>query len=247
MKRCIIITGYIEGSIRRICPQLFSPDPPADSDTLLLCADGGYRLAKREGLIPHVIIGDFDTFDDQKEDEPAARHKIIRVPAEKDDSDTMLCIKYGIEQGCDSFLLVGGMGGRLDHTVANLQALAYLISRGKPASMQDEATFVTLCRPGSFTLCAKNPQNFAAHPQNFTAKSADPASQADALPPYRYFSLFSWSPVCRGVSIEGAKYPMENGQLSCDFPLGLSNEFQEDHVQISLKTGLLLVIMSRRP
>ena len=222
MKQCIIITGYIEGSISKIYPEIITatPEDSAFSNTspVVLCADGGYRLAQNEDIVPHVIIGDFDTFDGMDDDTPNAG-QIIRVPVEKDDTDTMLCIKYGLEQGCDSFVMIGGIGGRLDHTFANLQAMAYLASRGVNATMKDEETCVTLLTPGTHTLHRSE---------------------------YRRFSLFSYSPACEGLSVHGAKYELEQGRLEYTFPLGVSNEFKNDTVDISFTEGMLLVIMNHQ-
>ena len=215
MKRCVIITGYIEGSIRNICPELFDSSA---SKPLTLCADGGYRLAAKEGLIPQVIIGDFDTFDGMETDVPEAG-QIIRVPVEKDDTDTLLCIKYGLEQGCDSFLIIGGIGGRLDHTFANLQSLAYLTSHGAEVVMKDEETCVTMLSSGVHTL-----------------------RQSD----YRRFSLFAWSPTVEDLSIRGSKYELEHGKLENTFPLGVSNEFTKTDVELSFHSGMMLVIMNHQ-
>lgn len=226
MKRCIIITGYIEGSIRTICPELFDSCSNKDSEALILCADGGYRLASKEGLIPHVIIGDFDTFDGMDTDVPDAG-QIIRVPVEKDDTDTLLCIKYGLEQGCDSFTIVGGLGGRLDHTFANLQSLAYLASLEKEAVLKDEETCVMIKASGVHKL----------H-RGSTAEGG--------CRPYRRFSLFSWTPTVEGLSIRGAKYELENGKLENTFPLGVSNEFLQDEVEIEFRNGLVLVILNHQ-
>lgn len=232
MKHCVIITGYIEGSIRRICPELFLHSP--SQQPLILCADGGYRLAEREGLLPHVIIGDFDTFDNMEDDHRLTRtdeafpSEILRVPVEKDDTDTMLCIKYGLEQGCDSFTIVGGLGGRLDHTFANLQALAYLTARGATVTMKDEETCVTMLSPGTHQL----------------HRGSDSAEGDDK--PYRRFSLFAYSPTCEGLSIRGAKYELEHGHLDHTFPLGVSNEFIQDIVHITFTEGMLLVIMNHQ-
>ncbi|MBO5666264.1 MAG: thiamine diphosphokinase [Firmicutes bacterium] len=228
MKHCIIITGYIEGSIRAICPEAFNPISAEDPALpLILCADGGYRLASKEGLIPHVIIGDFDTFDGMQEDQPEVRSEaeirgeILRVPVEKDDTDTLLCIKYALEQGCDHFTIVGGLGGRLDHTFANLQSLAYLTALGKDAVLKDEETCVMIKAPGNHVL----------HRQ-------------DDRRPYRRFSLFSWSPAVEGLSIRDAKYELENGRLEHTYPLGVSNEFLHEEVHLAFEEGLLLIIQN---
>jgi len=232
MKHCVIITGYIEGSIQKICPELFLHPP--GQQPLILCADGGYRLAEREGLLPHVIIGDFDTFENMESDPRLTRtdeafpSEILRVPVEKDDTDTMLCIKYGLKQGCDSFLIIGGIGGRLDHTIANLQALAYLASRGITVTMKDEETCVTMLSPGT-------------HHLHRSSNSAEGGCK-----PYRRFSLFAYSPACEGLSIRDAKYELDHGHLENTFPLGVSNEFSQDTIHLSFPEGMLLVIMNHQ-
>ena len=232
MKHCVIITGYIEGTIRTICPELFVPTKK--NAPLILCADGGYRLAEQEGLLPHVIIGDFDTFDNMEDDVRLTQtdadfpSEILRVPVEKDDTDTMLCIKYGLEQGCDSFTIIGGLGGRLDHTFANLQSLAYLVAQGASVIMKDEETCVTMLSPGTHQL------------------HRDSDSAEGGCQPYRRFSLFAYSPTCEDLSIRGAKYELDHGHLDHTFPLGVSNEFVEDTIEISFAKGTLLVIMNHQ-
>ncbi|MEA4987868.1 MAG: thiamine diphosphokinase, partial [Anaerovorax sp.] len=103
MKRCIIITAYLKKSIRQSLR--------IHDDDFIICADGGYELAKKEGIVPHIVIGDFDSGNAPEKDSET----VIHVPAEKDDTDTLLCLKYGIETGFHVFGIVGGIGGRLDH------------------------------------------------------------------------------------------------------------------------------------
>lgn len=88
----------------------------------VIAADGGWQYCKREGIVPDLLLGDFDSL----EVVPEFAH-IHRVPVEKDDSDMMLAIKDGLTHGQREFHLYGGMGGaRSDHTLANMQSLLYL-------------------------------------------------------------------------------------------------------------------------
>ena len=88
------------------------------AEDYVIAADGGYTACRRAGVEPQLLLGDFDSLAEV----PALPH-VERVPVEKDDTDMMLAIKWGLERGETLFHLYGGMGGqRTDHTVANLQA-----------------------------------------------------------------------------------------------------------------------------
>ena len=75
-----------------------------------------------EGIKPHILIGDFDSLDTEDADCP-----VIRLQAEKDDTDTLVCFRHGLEKGFNDFIILGGLGGRLDHTFANLQILSHAV------------------------------------------------------------------------------------------------------------------------
>lgn len=214
MNRCIIITSYQSASLKESWD--FRPDD------FIICADGGYSHARKAGIAPHVVIGDFDSVDfgpveNDSADPGLPKCRVIRVQAEKDDTDTMICVKYGIEQGCDQFYVLGGLGGRLDHTVANLQTMCYAVENGKTIWFLDGKNRATLRDPGSLTV--------------------------EAHRDYK-ISLFAFGESCEGVSISGVKYPLENHLLKNDFPLGVSNEFLEKNAEISHRSGKLLVILS---
>ena len=112
----------------------------------VIAADGGYLACKRRGIVPDLLLGDFDSME-----EPADFPKVLRLPVEKDDTDTFLAAKYALERGCRAFHIYGGTGGRLDHTLANLQLLVWLSRRGARGYLYDETfTYVdlfTLARP----------------------------------------------------------------------------------------------------
>lgn len=184
------------------------PVAPGPKD-FILAADGGYRHCLAAGLRPDLLLGDFDSLEHLPEDIP-----IHTFPVEKDDTDTMLAMKYGLEQGYRTFHLYGSTGGRMDHTLANLQALGYLAQAGATGYLYDESyVFTALCN-GALSL---------------------PARESGI------FSLFCLGPEAKGVSIRGAQYPLDRAPLSPFFPLGVSNHFQGKPVEIQVEDGCLLV------
>ena len=98
---------------------------PIRAQDYIIAADGGYVHTKALGLSPDTVLGDFDSLGFVPEN-------ALRFPVEKDDTDAMLAVRLGLEQGCDRFLLYGSLDGpRLEHTVANFQTLAFLLDRSK--------------------------------------------------------------------------------------------------------------------
>lgn len=202
-RRCVIFTALCEGDPRRA----YAPR----AGDCVLCADGGWLLARELGATPALVIGDFDSSD------PPTDAAVCRVPAEKDDSDTMLCLKRGLAMGYEDFLIVGGFGGRIDHTLANLQALHYAVRRGARAEMRDGLRWAAAVWDGDLRV------------------PADVLGEGSAK-----LSVFALSDACRGVSIRGTKYTLEDAALSNAFPLGLSNEFAGEAAEIGVREGALL-------
>ena len=183
-------------------------------EVLLIAADGGMRYCRLFGIKPDVCLGDFDSVDEE-DAEVFASSLSVRLPREKDDTDTMAAIKYGMEKECKEFVIFGGYGGRLDHTVANLQCLLYLRRRGCHGTMR----FL-----GGEALVLKNEL------LGFPAKSRG------------ILSLFAVGGPARGVTLEGLKYPLNRATVSEDFPIGISNEFTGRESRITVENGELLVV-----
>ena len=206
-RRCVIFTARCEGGPERAYI-------PEQGDTIL-CADGGWELARRAGVRPDCVIGDFDS-----SDEPADE-RTVRLPVEKDDTDTMLCLKAGLERGYDRFLIVGGFGGRFDHTLANLQTLHYAALHHARAEMRDGERWAAAVRDGKIEVPAPR------------------AARGRAVK----LSVFALSDACRCVTIRGTKYQVENATLTNAFPLGVSNAFAGERAVISVEEGTLLVTL----
>ena len=137
MKRCFIFAaGTIFGLRERPVPGDF-----------VIAADAGYRTCQQAGIVPNLLLGDFDSM--EQPDFP----NIHRSPVEQDDTDTMLAVKTALEQGCDTVYIYGGTGGkRLDHTLANLQTLLFLRRRGARGYLYDDDFVWTVIENESLTV-----------------------------------------------------------------------------------------------
>lgn len=181
----------------------------ADSD-YVIAADGGYDLLMRNNIYPDVLIGDFDSVNSE------INHKnIIKHPIEKDDTDSFLAYKYGYDKGYRTFVVYGGMGGRFDHTVANLQMLCNMAKNGARGFLLDDNTVVTAICNSKIRFSCENSGKFG---------------------------VFAHGKDAEGVSLKGVKYSIENAVITTDFPVGVSNEFVGNDAEVSVTDGVLLII-----
>lgn len=187
-------------------------------DALVIAADSGYDNAKALGLAERCdfVVGDFDS---TKERSFCSRAKIIRVPSEKNETDTELAINTALENGADELYIVGGLSGRLDHTLSNLYLLEALSKSGASAVICD----------------GRNRVRYLKERSSFLIPRSD----------YKYFGLISLEKETKGVSIEGAKYPLKNATLKRGTSLAISNEVSENFAMVSCKKGGLFVIESK--
>jgi thiamine pyrophosphokinase len=203
MKKCII---FCAGGFDALAEQI-------EEDALIIAADGGARHTETLGITPNIVLGDFDSLGYA----PAGAEIF---PVEKDDTDAMLAIKKGLALGCREFVLYGSLDGpRLEHTVANFQALQYLADRGAKGTLVGLRQIVTLI------------QNDTLH---FSARFEG------------YVSVFCLGSDARGVDIRSLQYEVENATLTAGFPLGVSNRFVGKEATISVRDGSLLLIWERK-
>lgn len=185
-------------------------------DDITVAADSGVKNALALGDHIDVAVGDFDSFPERDIPEDA---EIIRLKPEKDITDAQAAIEVAIERGASSFTIIGGLSGRLDHTLANLSILEDLAARGYYAIMTDGFSRVHYIN-GCSALIGRSG--------------------------FKYFSLIASTDVVKGVSIEGAKYPLKNARLTRkNGGFATSNEIEGNCALISLKKGAIYVIESR--
>ncbi len=204
IKRCVIIAaGELE-------PELDAHSVIGD-DAFIICADGGYDTAAALGITPQLFVGDMDSVLTP----PDGVEQVVS-PAEKDDTDTMLAVKLAIERGYRHITILGGLGGRLDHTIANLQTLLYCAQHGVRAHLAGK-------RDSAFVIkdeCVKVPAREG------------------------FVSVFSLTEQCEGVTLKGLRYPLCEALVTNSFPIGVSNEFRGPVAEISVRRGCLLVMFS---
>ena len=175
---------------------------------LVIAADRGLDNALRAGITPNLCVGDFDSAECPVPDGV----ECVRVRPEKDDTDTMLAADIAIERGYTELRFFCALGGRLDHTFANVQMLCNLLERNIKASIIGRNERVYLLR-GEISV------------QKYEG----------------YLSLFSYTNECV-VSMNGVKYPVERHRFTADYPLGVSNEIIAESATITVHEGTALVV-----
>jgi thiamine pyrophosphokinase len=177
----------------------------------VIAADRGFDSLMAYGVTPNLAVGDFDSLGHRP-----SHPNVIQLPAEKDDTDMVYAIRKGLALGYRRFVLLGGVGGRLEHTLGNLQLLDWLAIHGAQGFLAGEKTAATCLRDGK--------------------SISFPPSMAG------YLSVFCNSGAAEGVTLSGLKYPLEDYTLTGDFPLGVSNQFLGVEASVSVERGSLLLI-----
>jgi len=205
MKRCVIFGGGQIGDPEQIKNLVRQED-------YLICADSGYRHCVQLGFSPQLVLGDFDSYAGVVQSDC----ELLRYPIEKDDTDTMLALREGLRRGCDTFYLYGATGGaRLDHTLANLQSLAFLLRHGARGYLYDQNFVYTAIENETLTLTREVEWGIV--------------------------SLFSMGDRAEHITLEGLQYPLTDGTIDCGFPLGVSNHIVAPTARITVGRGPLLV------
>ena len=206
MRRCVIIGGAEITRYDQVKSYL------STGDYAIYC-DSGLRHREALELAPDLIVGDFDSHPD-----PRLPVETITLPREKDDTDTVYAVKEALKRGFEDFLLLGVVGGRLDHSLGNVSILLYLDALGKRGLIVDDYSEMEIIS----------------------------YQTAEVGPEFPYFSLLNISGTARGITLENAKYPLTDAEIRCDYQYGVSNEpLPGKTARICLKEGRLLLIRVR--
>lgn len=203
--KCIIVSGAPDDDYEFLKDRL-------DSSSYIIAADSGYLKCKKAGFIPNLIIGDFDS-----SPLPEADTEILKLPAEKDDTDTFFCIKKAIELGFPEIEMLCAFGNRADHNYSNMLCLEH-------------------CRKNNVKCSIVNRRN--------KIQLVDDEIIIDGSE-YKYFSLFAFLGEVNGLSVKNAYYELENILLKPYEQFTQSNCFKDNKpVEISVKKGIILLIQS---
>ena len=204
-KICLIISGGDYADI---------PEEIKKASYYIAC-DRGWQYADKMRITPDLIIGDFDS-----SPEPEGSVPVMRFPSHKDDTDTMIAARHALSLGFTDIAICCAFGGRLDHTVANIQTAAFLVSNGASVRLYGHDSFAYVFSHGEICL---------------------PKMASCSL------SLFSLSDRCTGVSVLGSEYEAGDLTLTNSFPLGVSNAWASSEARISVDSGILMILCSKIP
>ncbi len=184
-----------------------------EEDDFVIAADSGYGNAVALGITPNLIVGDFDSFPESELPHDIER---LKVPAEKDFTDAQLAVDVAIKKGCRRLTIVGGLSGRLDHTLSCLALLENINKAGGFGIITDGQNRVRYLKNTSELL---------------------PRSH------FRYFGLLAVDSTAK-VSIEGCKYPLKNATLRREDAYAVSNEIEGNCAFVSVKKGGVFLVES---
>ena len=185
----------------------------------IICADGGIYLLQKLNIKPDMFLGDFDScnFDEIEKSGFLDECKDIKkFKIEKNATDTHIAVDFAVEKGFRDITLIGALGGRIDHSLANIMLLKYMLEKGVKGPVLNEKNKVFL------------------------------PDKSIKIPPEhgRRLSLVPLTENVCGVTLKGLKYPLCDFTLTMGDSIGISNEFTDTDAEIIFEKGLLLVITS---
>ena len=202
--RCVIISGSPDTSVEEI-------KTLCTDDDFIVCADSGYTFARKAGLNPDLIIGDFDSL----EEELPTDTEVVKLNTVKDDTDTEHCVMECIRRGYKDFLLLGSVGGRTDHTFANIAILSFLSEYNYHGVARNNGEEIQILKEGTYNMDGKKGLTFSVFPYG-----------------------------CESVNVtyKGAKYPLDSYTLTYNVSRGTSNVFSDDNAEIVVNRGRAILL-----
>lgn len=186
----------------------------------IIASDKGLEILDKQGIEPNYIIGDFDSIDEKILDKYVNNQsiEIRRLNPEKDYTDTHMALKLAIEIKSREIVILGGIGTRIDHILANIHILKEALENVVKCKILDSRNEIQLINKKTILKLDKN---------------------------YKYISLIPLTTKVEGITLNGFKYPLLNATLEIGHSIGVSNEQFEERAIIDLKAGILILIKSK--
>lgn len=186
----------------------------------IIASDKGLEVLEKCNIKPNYIIGDFDSLNEEilKKYVNDNKAKIIKLNPEKDYTDTHMALKLAIELKSTDITIIGGIGTRLDHTLANIHILKEALENNMECKIEDNKNKIQLINRKTIIELDEK---------------------------YKYISLIPLTTMARGVTLTGFKYPLLNATLEVGHSIGVSNVQVQKYAEIDLKEGILVLIKSR--
>jgi thiamine pyrophosphokinase len=184
----------------------------------VICVDGGAKYLRKLGIVPNVLIGDLDSISN----EDLAYFKdmnveIMKYPSQKDMTDAEIAVDYAVDKGFKEIVVIGGIGTRFDHTLANIFLLKKLLDKGIKGILANEKNEITLIKD---RIKIEKEEDVKV-------------------------SLLPLTGIVEGITTKGLYYPLNCEDIEIGSSRGVSNEFKDEIAEVSIKSGILIVIKSK--
>lgn len=210
MKIAIILSGVIED-------YEYHKDIISNYD-IVICGDGGANHAYKMNIIPNYILGDLDSINTEVKDYYETKNvEFMKFPVKKDKTDAEICIDYAHTLKATEIVLLGALGGRMDHAMANVNLLYYILKKDIKGSILNETDSIYISN-SELTIRGNIGDNISLIPL-----------YGDVV----------------GVTLEKLEYPLNNFTIKKGSSIGISNRMVDNDCKISLKNGYLLICKSK--
>lgn len=187
----------------------------------MIAVDRGLEMLYELNIVPNHVVGDFDSVSTSILKFYQKNPQIVfhKYNPEKDNTDTDIALKLAIELNSSTITIMGALGKRMDHALANIHILKEALEIGIPCEILDSYNRIYLVKENTQLVKDKTYG--------------------------KYISFLPLTTTVKGITLKGFQYPLNNASLSVGLSLGISNEIVEDMATIELKEGILIVIESR--
>lgn len=184
----------------------------------VICVDGGAKYLRNLGIVPDVLVGDLDSISNEDlEYFKSLNIEIIKYPTQKDMTDAEIAVDYAVDKGFTEIIIIGGIGTRLDHSLANILLVKKLLDKGIKGILVNENNEITMIKD-----------------------IIEIEREKDVK-----VSLLPLTGVVEGITTKGLFYPLKGEDIEMGSSRGVSNEFKDDVAEVSIKNGILMVIKSK--
>ncbi len=210
MKVCIVLNGEIKDYSK------VKANLSEEKYNYIICCDGGANHTYKMNIVPNYIIGDLDSIENEVIDYYKTKKVIFKeFPSKKNETDMELGIYLAKSLGALQIDFIGALGGRIDHTIANINILSYVRDLEIKTKILSEKETIYLIKDEEIKLEGTKGSLVSVIPINGDAK---------------------------GVTLKGLEYTLENYDMVYSIPLGISNAILDKEFTIKVECGNLLII-----
>ncbi|MGL5757170.1 MAG: thiamine diphosphokinase [Paraclostridium sp.] len=213
MKACILLNGKVKDS------EFVKKTIDDNNYEYIICADGGAKHLYDLKIAPDYILGDLDSLEKPIIDYYKKKGvKFKKFPQRKNETDTQLCVHLAKDLGVSQIHLIGALGGRIDHTIANINLMYYIKELGISSIIKNSDEEIYIIENGKISINGKKGSTISILPIKGNVN---------------------------GVTLEKLEYPLDNANINFGNPIGLSNIMKEDSFNVKVDKGSLIIIVNK--